>query len=632
MTVSSGFFNSVNHDRLYDAEQLSSIFDGIIIDGVYENYGDAFEIIPNAEANSSVIVKTGRAWFDHTWILNDSYYTIQLDPPNEMLSRVDAIVIDVNKETNTRKNSIIYLKGSESSPNTPPSLINNIRHNQYPLAYITRPAGSDSVISQSDIENQVGLATPIATGYLEAQNLENLWLQLDNEFNTWWDGVKATLDENTVTNLQNQINEINEKLNSSDSLVGLLEKDIAERFMSGNYNITSGKVALSNCSGQFPLASILPDGKIIIFNAGTVYIYNSSGILSKSQNVIPTTGDSNFDRRRGVIFLTADADSYPVNILFACVANNTNTSGTNKCIAVKVTIDASNVISTTSTDIVEQSPSESGSATPSITANTFPNGNGDFLVGYHNSGDYGTTNHSWTVWKITSSGAIAGSMTTPYYNSGNGSTGIHLTTVVGYGEEDFIVTGNTISDGATSITSQTTSGSNVPVGYSIIKGSDLSITYHNGDGVTTNFDKPYFSYNMFNDLDSYSLSEKNGVRSSHVDQGSLVTTSKQVSTEKVRNYFLGASNLGEPLPEGNFFAFKNSLSKIYGIGPNSEYIAIGTNGGAAILKHKAPSVQSFDINSIGGWHRSYLLLGNRALYLQVAKTAGAVSLYYIVKE
>ena len=34
MAVTSGFFNSVNHDRLYDAEQLSSIFDGIIIDGV----------------------------------------------------------------------------------------------------------------------------------------------------------------------------------------------------------------------------------------------------------------------------------------------------------------------------------------------------------------------------------------------------------------------------------------------------------------------------------------------------------------------------------------------------------------------------------------------------------------------
>ena len=67
MTITSGFFNSVNHDRLYDAEQVSSIFDGIIKDGVYESIGDAFMVTPNSDLNDSIIVGTGRAWFDHTW-------------------------------------------------------------------------------------------------------------------------------------------------------------------------------------------------------------------------------------------------------------------------------------------------------------------------------------------------------------------------------------------------------------------------------------------------------------------------------------------------------------------------------------------------------------------------------------
>ena len=49
MTVSSGFFNSVNHDRLYDAEQVSSIFDGIIEDGVCESIGEAFMVKPYAD-------------------------------------------------------------------------------------------------------------------------------------------------------------------------------------------------------------------------------------------------------------------------------------------------------------------------------------------------------------------------------------------------------------------------------------------------------------------------------------------------------------------------------------------------------------------------------------------------------
>ena len=38
MSVSSGFFNSLNGDRKYNAAQMSAIFDGLIIDGVLWNF------------------------------------------------------------------------------------------------------------------------------------------------------------------------------------------------------------------------------------------------------------------------------------------------------------------------------------------------------------------------------------------------------------------------------------------------------------------------------------------------------------------------------------------------------------------------------------------------------------------
>ena len=34
MSVTYGFYNSLNGDRRYDANQMSAIFDGLIIDGV----------------------------------------------------------------------------------------------------------------------------------------------------------------------------------------------------------------------------------------------------------------------------------------------------------------------------------------------------------------------------------------------------------------------------------------------------------------------------------------------------------------------------------------------------------------------------------------------------------------------
>ena len=132
MTVSSGFFNSKNHDRVYDAEQFSSIFDGIVTDGVFQGYGEAFNIVSYPDASETVIVQTGRAWFDHTWTLNDSWMPITLDPPSTGATRYDAIVIDVDKTEFVRANSIKVVKGEYSDNPQYPTLIKEDFHKQYP--------------------------------------------------------------------------------------------------------------------------------------------------------------------------------------------------------------------------------------------------------------------------------------------------------------------------------------------------------------------------------------------------------------------------------------------------------------------------------------------------------------------
>lgn len=50
MPINSGFYNSVNGDRVYDADQFGSLFDGIISDGVFPNVGDKFFVRPVANS------------------------------------------------------------------------------------------------------------------------------------------------------------------------------------------------------------------------------------------------------------------------------------------------------------------------------------------------------------------------------------------------------------------------------------------------------------------------------------------------------------------------------------------------------------------------------------------------------
>ena len=153
MAVSSGFFNSQNGDRKYNAEQMSSIFDGILIDGVYSTIGTCFKV--TASTGNTVNVGIGRAWFNHAWIYNDAALPITLEDSDILLNRYDAIVIEINHSLNVRAGSIKVVKGTPSSSPQKPALTKNDQVNQYPLCYILRTAESTS-ISSGNIENTVG--------------------------------------------------------------------------------------------------------------------------------------------------------------------------------------------------------------------------------------------------------------------------------------------------------------------------------------------------------------------------------------------------------------------------------------------------------------------------------------------
>lgn len=191
MAVTYGFYNAINHDRLYDAIQMSSIFDGIIRDGIFSTIGDTM-IVTSPEDGMYVNVGSGRAWFNHTWTLNDTDYPIEAEEAEVVLDRIDAVILEVNSSTEVRANSIKFLKGTPSSNPVKPTLTHNTEVNQYALAYVRIKAGQTTIF-QSDIENAVGTdETPFTTGVLQQVSIETLLKQWEAEFNTYFTNFKDT--------------------------------------------------------------------------------------------------------------------------------------------------------------------------------------------------------------------------------------------------------------------------------------------------------------------------------------------------------------------------------------------------------------------------------------------------------
>lgn len=191
--VTYGFYNSINHDRRYNAIQFGSIFDGIIRDGIFMSIGTCFRVIPvdGDEEELMVLVGSGRAWFDHTWTLNDAPLPIILPQSELLLDRIDAIVIDVNEEQSVRANSIAVVKGTPSKNPQRPALIKKVNHHQYPLAYIHVRAEVTS-IRAADITSMVGTSeAPYVTGILETVNIDALLDQWTDQWAEYFDFWKA---------------------------------------------------------------------------------------------------------------------------------------------------------------------------------------------------------------------------------------------------------------------------------------------------------------------------------------------------------------------------------------------------------------------------------------------------------
>lgn len=232
MSVTSGFFNSLNGDRRYNAEQMSAIFDGIINDGVFANIGTAFGV--RVDSGNIITVGIGRAWFNSTWLFNDAILPIVADESEVLLDRYDAVVIEIDHSDSVRAGNIKIVKGTPSSTPQYPVMIHTVDVNQYPLAYIYRKAGASS-IAQANVTSMIGTSScPYITGILQVLNIDNIvaqwgdqwaqwfteqtsagnnqmtsWMdQKQMEFNTWFGNLQTILDSDVAAKLAEDILEL----------------------------------------------------------------------------------------------------------------------------------------------------------------------------------------------------------------------------------------------------------------------------------------------------------------------------------------------------------------------------------------------------------------------------------------
>jgi hypothetical protein len=197
MSITYGYFNSLNGDRSYNADQMSEYFDGLVSDGVFEDVGGALQVIEaTTSGNWNVAVKSGRALIDCKWMKNDADALVTITQSSATLSRYTAIVVRLD-----RTNRTMTIQAKDGTPASSPQRItmtDNENIKEICLAQILVPAGSVKVSQSNIYDMRPSSQCGWVTGLIKQVDTSQLFLQWETayaEFYTSFQEWFATLTQ-----------------------------------------------------------------------------------------------------------------------------------------------------------------------------------------------------------------------------------------------------------------------------------------------------------------------------------------------------------------------------------------------------------------------------------------------------
>lgn len=205
MAITSGFFNSLNGDRTYNADQMSEYYRGIISDGVVANYNGKLQVLAGTGMN--VNVQTGRAYIDSRWMESDAVETLAITAAHVTLNRYTAVVVEL--DMTNREMTLTTIDGTNAGTAVKPTITNTENVKYLVLAYIYVAAGTTAISQAMITDNRAnttncgwvtGLIEQVDTSTLFAQwqaAYQNYYNEMTAQFNAWFESLTEELNVNT---------------------------------------------------------------------------------------------------------------------------------------------------------------------------------------------------------------------------------------------------------------------------------------------------------------------------------------------------------------------------------------------------------------------------------------------------
>ena len=248
MALTFGFFDAAydsstdTYDRTYSAEQMSLYFKGLVSDGVIANVGSMLAVSPRS--GMSVQVGTGRMFIDSRWLQNNAAYNVTIQAAHATLNRKDIIVARLDYSGRTI--GIIATTGTAAASPAAPSVVRNSTYFEMELAEIYIKAGATAITAANITDKRADTSVcGYVPGLVDQIETSGMWAQLQDNFETWFEGIRGQLDGDTAGNLQNQINTITGNVSNNTSNIA-----------ANTANISNNTAAINTLTGSTTLSGV----------------------------------------------------------------------------------------------------------------------------------------------------------------------------------------------------------------------------------------------------------------------------------------------------------------------------------------------------------------------------------------
>lgn len=187
--ITSGFYNSINGDRLYSADQMNKPYKRVITEGIFATPAGTpstdFQVVSGSNA-MNIIVKKGEGLLGNRWIELESDTTITVTANTGITPRRDSIIVRVDNTQSGRVAQVIYREGTASSNPMPPDLVNSDTITEIRVANIYVAAGA-TWISQDAITDLRGSGEcPWITSLIKQVDTSTLFAQWQTAFQNYY--------------------------------------------------------------------------------------------------------------------------------------------------------------------------------------------------------------------------------------------------------------------------------------------------------------------------------------------------------------------------------------------------------------------------------------------------------------